>query len=418
MLPRFPTAARSARLIAAALAVSLPLSAAATGLPARDGAAQLAPGRHQGTGHEGRVSSDRSEGSPAPRIAPGDQTPTTRSGVSRARVAPGVVYRSWTQTDARGPIRAHLLSVDLDVRGVGLDVVNPGHVAAVDTVPDLVRSRAFAVGGVNGDFYDIGKTGAPLGVSRSPVRGLFNARRSGWNNAFYVTRKGRVEFGQLPLRGHLVGHPKAKVTNVNSHFVLPGGIGVYTPRWGRAPGYDAVQQQRQRVRFLDVVNGRIVANRAQPFAGRAIRGMVLVGRGPGATQLRRLGKGRVAATYHLPGRPRLVITGSVLLIDDGVVKAVDDSTLAPRTAVGIDRDTHQLLILVVDGRSEKSRGYTMVELASMMQTLGADEALNLDGGGSSTMVRKRDDALRVANTPSDGFLRRVANALVVTYRKP
>ena len=91
----------------------------------------------------------------------------------------------------------------------------------------------------------------------------------------------------------------------------------------------------------------------------------------------------------------------------------------PRTAVGIDHDTGEVLLLVVDGRSVASRGYTMVELANLMVDLGADEALNLDGGGSSTMVaRVAGGARRVVNTPSDGFLRRVANALEVTYKAP
>jgi exopolysaccharide biosynthesis protein len=49
----------------------------------------------------------------------------------------------------------------------------------------------------------------------------------------------------------------------------------------------------------------------------------------------------------------------------------------------------------------------------MMQDLGADEALNLDGGGSTTMVGRRAGTLRVLNDPSDSVLRNVANALVV-----
>ena len=60
----------------------------------------------------------------------------------------------------------------------------------------------------------------------------------------------------------------------------------------------------------------------------------------------------------------------------------------PRTAVGIDNDTGEVLLLVIDGRQSVSRGYTMLELANLMVDLGADEALNLDGGGSSTMVAR------------------------------
>ena len=72
-----------------------------------------------------------------------------------------------------------------------------------------------------------------------------------------------------------------------------------------------------------------------------------------------------------------------------------------------------MLLLAVDGRSDDSCGYTMVELARMMQDLGADEALNLDGGGSTTMVGGKRGVLKVLNDPSDSVLRNVANALVV-----
>ena len=73
-------------------------------------------------------------------------------------------------------------------------------------------------------------------------------------------------------------------------------------------------------------------------------------------------------------------------------------------------------MLAVDGRQTFSRGYTMVEMANMMIDLGADDALNLDGGGSTTMVSAEPRASsRVVNSPSDGFQRCVANALEVTY---
>jgi len=87
---------------------------------------------------------------------------------------------------------------------------------------------------------------------------------------------------------------------------------------------------------------------------------------------------------------------------------------ATRTAVGIDEDGNKVFFLTVDGRQSFSRGYTMVELANMMQALGAENALNLDGGGSTTMVGHTDAGqLSVLNSPSDGTQRRVPNGLAV-----
>ena len=114
----------------------------------------------------------------------------------------------------------------------------------------------------------------------------------------------------------------------------------------------------------------------------------------------------------------MAITGNAFLVHDGVITARDDSELHPRTAIGIDNDTHEILLLVIDGRQSFSRGYTMVEMANQLIDLGADEAINLDGGGSSTMVAKRPGGtIDVINSPSDGFQRSVANAVEVTYRR-
>ena len=56
----------------------------------------------------------------------------------------------------------------------------------------------------------------------------------------------------------------------------------------------------------------------------------------------------------------------------------------PRTALGLRGS--KLLLLVADGRSKESRGLTLAELAALLKSLGARDAMNLDGGGSSTLV--------------------------------
>ena len=82
----------------------------------------------------------------------------------------------------------------------------------------------------------------------------------------------------------------------------------------------------------------------------------------------------------------------------------------PRTAVGFNADSTRLFLVVVDGRQpDLSVGMNLIELADYMLTLGCTDALNLDGGGSSTLVV----ADEVVNSPSDGWERAVANALLV-----
>lgn len=80
----------------------------------------------------------------------------------------------------------------------------------------------------------------------------------------------------------------------------------------------------------------------------------------------------------------------------------------PRSAVGIARNG-EILLVTVDGRLPGSQGATLAELASIMLKLGAINAMNLDGGGSTTMMV---DGL-VVNAPSDGKERPIADALLV-----
>jgi exopolysaccharide biosynthesis protein len=85
------------------------------------------------------------------------------------------------------------------------------------------------------------------------------------------------------------------------------------------------------------------------------------------------------------------VTGSTRLLTNGVVKAPSTCgslcDLNPRTAAGLTTGNRKLILMTVDGRQTGvSEGVTLVELARYMANYGATNAINLDGGGSSTMV--------------------------------
>jgi hypothetical protein len=106
-----------------------------------------------------------------------------------------------------------------------------------------------------------------------------------------------------------------------------------------------------------------------------------------------------------------VIGGDTMLVHDGRTMPCTgwSCSVQPRTAIGAQADG-KLLMVVVDGRQRKwSLGLTHDALARLMKRLGAVEAINLDGGGASTMVVKGD----VVNRPSDGSLRHVTTAAMI-----
>jgi len=84
----------------------------------------------------------------------------------------------------------------------------------------------------------------------------------------------------------------------------------------------------------------------------------------------------------------------------------------PRTLVGVTSDDKALFV-VVDGRSSIADGMTFEETAAIMIALGAENAVNMDGGGSSTMWDSGSVGNGVTNVPSDGSQRTVVNAVAV-----
>jgi exopolysaccharide biosynthesis protein len=110
------------------------------------------------------------------------------------------------------------------------------------------------------------------------------------------------------------------------------------------------------------------------------------------------------------GGPVLVQNGQLKLTYEAEVffgSGVGDTNADPRSAIGYTADG-KVILMVVDGRSS-GRGVSLPELGQMMLGLGAVEAMNLDGGGSSAMVVGD----KLINKPSDGVERKVATSILL-----
>ncbi len=112
------------------------------------------------------------------------------------------------------------------------------------------------------------------------------------------------------------------------------------------------------------------------------------------------------------------------LIKDGKIVITETenyfNSRATRTAVGITK-TGKVVFMVLDGRQEPvSCGGSMIEIAQIMLDAGCVNAVNLDGGGSSTFVAKQagDDEISLINIPSDGYARSVSASLMAVSTAP
>ena len=185
--------------------------------------------------------------------------------------------------------------------------------------------------------------------------------------------------------------------------------------------------------IIAAVNGDFFTPEGQPLGPEVANGLLLRSRPRPAFSWRpgndpwigmsRVGEaGGLQAGFWISGDPNLhaqVVGGFPELLDEGhhVAAAALDPTQSfaafrhPRTAIGYDPEARRLWLLVVDGRQGAySSGMTLVELTETLSAVGATEALNLDGGGSSVMVVGD----RVLSHPSDeDGERSVRNALAV-----
>lgn len=145
--------------------------------------------------------------------------------------------------------------------------------------------------------------------------------------------------------------------------------------------------------------------------------------GPGSAQLVITRDNRARIEVNTSKRPVLLadvwtaVAGSHIVLANGektdVVTKDPDEEVHPRTAVGVSRDGRYLFMLVIDGRQAGySAGATLGEVAVWLVRFGASDGLNLDGGGSTAMVRGENGRAVVLNRPSGvglgsiGFLSR------------
>jgi hypothetical protein len=347
---------------------------------------------------------------------------TVRAELLRA----GVTH--WFLYAPAGPWAIHALVVDRDACYSALAL--KGAAGAVgrektSVIVEQLRRSADVAGGVNGDFFLFTPPGVPTNLLVSHGRVVAGPSLA---PVLAFDSLGAPHLGTFRVEGG--------VATANGRFAIaawnrpaPSGVAFYDDAWGAV---------------TDTLSGGVEVIVDAPRAGRVVRidtlttgvpilpgHAVLIGRGVearAALLALRVGDSVRMGVAIRPFHPMEAIGGRPLLLRDSTIVAGIDSAGGaafaaarhPRTAVGLARDGRRLLLVVVDGRQKPySDGMTLRELADVMRTLGARDAINLDGGGSTTMVYAdtgNAGTLRIANRPSDAAGERaVANALAVVH---
>lgn len=345
-------------------------------------------------------------------------------------VAPGVTFTEIVRPAL--PLVVTVLKVDLSRAGVGAFVANDRINSSTREVVSSAVARSAAVAGTNGDFFPW--TADPLGFT--VVNGRLVSEPYPDRPAIAIRKDGQVLMGivQMALTMHFDNFRMLKANGVDRP-IQGGELIVYERYFG--PTTSAGKDCAEMVLRVDwpgllergYADAEIVSL-LEEGADSAIPedGVVVVAKGPRRAELLNAARDQSHVRLRLAlqdeeGRSWLGVSeavgGEPWLIKNGEFSKRTDrhgldaatpfaSNRHPRTAVGVTREGHFLLV-VVDGRQITSRGATLREMAQLMMDLGCVNAINLDGGGSSTMVVRG----LVVNSPSDGQQRAVASGLLV-----
>ncbi|KAB8168915.1 multidrug transporter [Streptomyces sp. 3MP-14] len=344
-------------------------------------------------------------------------------------LAPGAELTSYHRLESDKWLSAHALTLDLDA-DLRVDYLAPEHVADAAPLSELVADHdpgegRTTVAAINADFFDINATNAPLGPGISEGE-LVHGSSGGATSAVGISPDGAGRILDLYFDGTATLPDGAvELAGLNSPDLPPGGVGVFTPGWGEADRELVVADAGETTEVV-ISDGEVASVSDKPGGGPIPEDTtVLLGRERGALALEGLRVGDPVSLEYAPVTddgselPRTAVGGRGLLVVDGEPQnweGLPNNATAPRTAVGFSRDGQRMFVLSVEGRQAHSGGTTLTELAVMMADLGAHNALNLDGGGSSTLLARLpgEAAPELVNSPSDGAEREVPNGLAIT----
>lgn len=359
----------------------------------------------------------------------------------------GVEYIELTREISGQQVKMNLLRLDL--KKVRLDVAHAGTTVIGTAKTSVIAGSRGAVAAINAGFFRLDQSafaGDPAGILQ--IDGKLLSESSNGRIALEITNDPSfcqscsipknqtvVAFDHLNTFAEFwAGPDRFNISGIDREIKDNDAV-LYTPEFGGAT-------PKTELKTIEIVieakriKGVLTTNGGTPIPRD---GFVLAATGTKNTQ---------AASIAIAGKEALTIVGSdsvrepnpgsnahmkfidvedivggvPQLIRDGKIDITWDAekttksfveTRHPRTAVAKLKDG-KFLMITVDGRSESSGGIGLYDLAQLLLEFGATDAMNLDGGGSTTMFLDG----KVVNHPSDKEGERaVSDALLVSLRK-
>ncbi|MCZ2390822.1 MAG: phosphodiester glycosidase family protein [Acidobacteria bacterium] len=357
------------------------------------------------------------------------------AGQEFSEIRPGVEYARMSRVIGGKNVNFNLLRLDL--KKVRLDVVHAMDSAIGTETTSSLAVRHNAVAAVNAGFFRLDNSlwaGDAAGVLK--IDGELLSESVQDRTALLIINsktQTAVSFGPLRVGVGFRDGSSVPIAGINRERKSDEAV-KYTPEFNTTTltdnsGVEIVVRNGKVTAIFDgkgsteiPCDGSVISAtgsaRAKLLAntkvGDKIKMTTVFPAGSKDARIDRISDAFSAAEDVTNGVPRLIRDGKIDITwkQEGASKAFVE-TRHPRTAVANLKDG-RFLMLTADGRSEASAGIDLYDLADLLLELGAVDALNLDGGGSTTMYLDG----KVVNSPSDkNGERKIGDALIVTVRR-
>lgn len=348
-------------------------------------------------------------------------------------IAPGVVRYKYQVKRSKGNAEANVIKVDLNNPHAKINTVAGGGTYTNKSTVSQMANRTNAVALVNGDFFTMQLEGAPQGPSviNGETKSSPAVLNDIWSFGIDSNDKAFIELTKFVGSVTASNGRSFPIDGLNKtkywyqpsmEYSHQNKIQLYDSFWtaktrGDKNGGEVLLNENNVVEQISYNKGLDMSipngKKILQFSGSAIKFIqdnVKVG-------------DKLGIKYNIePNRNwKMMIGGHAVLVDNGAVKPYTRDIkfidgVRARTAVGISQDGKTVYVVTAEGRTKRSSGLTIAELAKFMQEIGVYKAMNLDGGGSTAMaVRNLGDLnrTRATNPERNGAERRVVNGLGV-----
>lgn len=343
-------------------------------------------------------------------------------------LAAGVKYENIRKFTALGWWNINVIRLDLENEYTELKgLFNKEGLPKRDTVSNMVNKHG-AVAGINGDFFNYNPLPSALGGLISDGEIIISPIEIDYAlPSFYLTHDNEGGVGYLDRKIIVTNLDKGKEITINTLNKVTtefDTLGILDSRWGEKSIGNRFHNDLIEVVVEDDVVKDVRIGQAATNIPK--NGYIILGRGSRAQVLKQLEVGDrlklEVGTVPNVDKIKFAIGGGSIILKDGEVTSTNINIKGnhPRTGIGVNKDNTELILVTIDGRDSSFKGVSQEMFGAIMKELGAYHAINLDGGGSTTMAIKPldQDKAKVVNKPSDGSERYVVNGVGVFTNAP